>query len=152
MKDISRDEMVALLKKVEDGVLGLSDGTKPYCIPFGHVYVDDTVYLSFFPRGRKWEMIQKNPNVCFNVYRWNEDHTEWSSVVIDGVLEPVTDMTEIESVVKALIVKMGLDPETYLEKRMQYYRDNADNPKGLKVFKIISSSMGGKTMPTMLGH
>ncbi len=67
------------------------------------------------------------------------------------MIEPVNEIPEIESVVSALIVKMGLEPESYLEKRMKYYTDNLDNPKGLKVFKINVSSMGGKTMPTMMG-
>ena len=151
MKDISKQEMLELLQKEPDGVISLSDGDSPYCIPFGYVIVGETVYLSLFPKGRKWEIIQKNPRVCFNVYNWNEDHTVWSSVVVDGVMSPVTEIAEIESVVKALIVKMGLDPETYLEKRMKYYQDNLDNPKALKVYKIDSSTMGGKTMNTMLG-
>ena len=72
--------------------------------------------------------------------------------MIDGVLEPVTEIEEIGFVVKSLIVKMGLDPETYLEKRMKYYRDNLKNPRALKVYKIDSSTMGGKTMNTMLGN
>lgn len=152
MKDISKEDMIQLLQTQEDGVMSLSDGDMPYCIPFGHVLVNDMVYLSLFPRGRKWEIIQKNPKVCFNVYSWNEDHTEWSSVVVDGVMASVTDINEIESVVKALIVKMGMDPEAYLEKRMTYYRDNLDNPKALKIYRINSSSMGGKTMPTMMGE
>jgi nitroimidazol reductase NimA-like FMN-containing flavoprotein (pyridoxamine 5'-phosphate oxidase superfamily) len=152
MKDISKEDMIQLLQTQEDGVMSLSDGDTPYCIPFGHVLVNDTVYLSLFPRGRKWEIIQKNPKVCFNVYSWNDDHTEWSSVVVDGVMESVTDINEIESVVKELIVKMGMDPEAYLEKRMTYYRDNLDNPKALKIYRINSSSMGGKTMPTMMGE
>jgi nitroimidazol reductase NimA-like FMN-containing flavoprotein (pyridoxamine 5'-phosphate oxidase superfamily) len=151
MKDLSKDEMIQLLQTQEDGVISISDGDTPYCIPFGHVLVNDTVYISLFPKGRKWEIIQKNPKVCFNVYSWNDDHTEWSSVVVDGVLEQVNEIPEIESVVSALIVKMGLEPESYLEKRMKYYTDNLDNPKGLKVFRINSSSIGGKTMPTMMG-
>ncbi len=151
MKDISKDEMISLLKKEEDGVIAFTDGTSPYCIPFGHVLVNEIVYLSLFPKGRKWDLVQNNPKVCFNVYSWNDDHTEWTSVVVDGVIEPVNEIPEIESVVKSLIIKMGLEPESYLEKRMKYYTDNLDNPKGLKVFKIKTSSMGGKTMPTMMG-
>ena len=151
MKDISKQEMLNLLQKEPDGVMALSDGNSPYCIPFGHVIVGETVYLSLFPKGRKWKIIQKNPRVCFNVYHWNEDHTVWSSVVVDGVLEPVTEISEIESVVKALIIKMGLAPESYLEKRMRYYQGNLDNPKALKIYRIGSGTMGGKTMSTMFG-
>jgi hypothetical protein len=64
---------------------------------------------------------------------------------------PVTDLAEIESVVKGTIEKMGLDPEAYLAKRMEYYKKNLDNPEALKLFKIETASMGGKTMQTMLG-
>ena len=151
MKDISKEEMIQILQKQEDGVIAITDGNRPYCIPFGYVLVNDTVYLSLFPKGRKWEVIQKNPKVCFNVYCWNDDHTEWSSVVVDGVLEPVTEIVEIESVVKALIVKMNLDPESYLEKRMKYYLDNLDKPQSLKIYRINADSIGGKTMSTMIG-
>ena len=151
MKDISREEMIDVLKTEPDGVLSLSDGTTPYGIPFGHVYVNDMVYLSLFPKGRKWEYLNKNWKVCFSVYRWNEDHTEWVSVVVDGVLEPVTDVAEIEQVVKALIIKMDLDPDSYVEKRMEYYRKNLDNPNSLKIFRIRESAMGGRTMHTMMG-
>jgi len=151
MKDISKEEMIALLQKAEDGVLAFSDGDKPYCIPMGHVYVDGEISFSIFPKGKKWEICQKNKNVCFNVYAWNDDHTEWSSVVVDGEMVAVTDITEIEAVVKGVIIKMGLEPGSYLEKRMEYYKKNMDNPAGLKVFKIKARSMGGKTMPTMIG-
>ena len=151
MKDISKEEMIKLLNKAEDGVLALSDGLTPYCIPIGYVCVNNKLCFSIFPKGRKWEYIQKSRKVCFNVYGWNDEHTQWSSVVIDGEMVPVTDLAEIESVVKGTIEKMGLDPEAYLAKRMEYYEKNVDNPESLKLFKIETESMGGKTMQTMLG-
>ena len=151
MKDLSKEEMITLLNKAEDGVLALSDESAPYCIPIGYVCVNDKVCFSIFPKGRKWNCFQKNRKVCFNVYAWNDDHTQWSSVVIDGEMVPVTDLAEIESVVKGTIEKMGLDPEAYLGKRMEYYKKNLDNPEALKLFKIETAVMGGKTMQTMLG-
>jgi len=151
MKDLSKEEMTKLLNKAEDGVLALSDGLNPYCIPIGYVCVDNKLCFSIFPKGRKWDYIQKNRKVCFNVYGWNDEHTQWSSVVIDGEMVSVTDLAEIESIVKGTIEKMGLDPEEYLAKRMEYYKKNIDNPEALKLFKIETASMGGKTMQTMLG-
>jgi len=151
MKDLSKEEMITLLNKAEDGVLALSDESTPYCIPIGYVCVNDKVCFSIFPKGRKWGCFQKNRKVCFNVYGWNDDHTQWSSVVIDGEMVSVTDLAEIESVVKGTIEKMGLDPEAYLAKRMEYYKKNIDNPEALKLFKIETASMGGKTMQTTLG-
>lgn len=151
MKDLTREEMEHLLKTVGDGVLALSGDDGPYCIPFGFVYVRGTVYLSLFPRGRKWEIYQKNKRVCFNIFSWNDGHTEWSSVVVEGELVPVRDLKEIETVVRANMEKMDLDPETYLEKRMTMYSKTMDNPSALKILKIVSSHMGGKKMKTLIG-
>jgi hypothetical protein len=152
MKDLQRDEIIGVLMKTPDGVLALSDGAQPYCIPFGFVYVRDEVYFTMFATGRKWEVLQKNPKACFNVYCWNDDHTEWRSVVIDGDIEQVHDLEAIEAVVKANIEKMGLDPVEYLPKRMEYYKKNLDNPKALKTFRIKTEAMGGRKMNTLLGH
>lgn len=151
MKDLSKEEMLALLNKVEDGVVAFSDGKTPYCIPVGYVYVNDTVCFSLFPKGRKWNYFQKNQKICFNIYGWNDDHTEWSSVVIDGEMIPVTDLSEIGTIVKGTIEKMGLDPQSYLEKRMEYYKKTMDSPDGLKLFKICTEVMGGKTMQITIG-
>ena len=151
MKDLTKEEKEHLLKTVGDGVLALSQDDTPYCIPFGFVYVGGVVYLSLFPMGRKWGILQKNNKVCFTIFNWNEDHTEWSSVVIDGRIVPVNDLAEIESVVKANMEKMGLDPTTYLEKRMTMYKKTIDNPSALKIFKIESSQIGGKKMKTLIG-
>ena len=150
MKDLSHPEMEHILKTVKDGVLALTNGATPYCLPFGFVFIDGAIFISFFPKGRKWDYIQKNNCVCFNVFHWNEDRTEWASVVIDGVMEQVTDLKTIEAVVIANTKKMGLDPEEYVQKRMDYYKSAIDNPKGLKIFRIKVQAMGGKKMQAQL--
>jgi nitroimidazol reductase NimA-like FMN-containing flavoprotein (pyridoxamine 5'-phosphate oxidase superfamily) len=152
MKELSREEMERLLNTVGDGVLALSGGDIPYCLPFGFVYTGGKLYLSMFPKGRKWEVFQKNNQVCFTVFTWNEDHTEWSSVVIDGKMLQVKDLKEIESVVKTNIEKVGLDPAGYLEKRMAMYQKSMDNPSALKIFRIEIECMGGKKMKTLMGN
>ena len=48
MKDLSREEMENLLTTVGDGVLALSSGDVPYCLPFGFVYTGGSLYLSMF--------------------------------------------------------------------------------------------------------
>ena len=151
MQDISREEINRVLETAPDGMLGLCDNGRPYCIPLGFVWTNDTLYFSLFPTGRKWGCLQNNREVCFSVYIWNEDHTRWSSVIIEGEFAPVDDLSEIELVIRANIVKMGLQPEAYLAKRMDYYRANMDNPKGLKNFKIKASSMQGRSMATQIG-
>ena len=151
MKELSREEMEKLLNTVGDGVLSLSNEDIPYCIPFGFVYTGEKLYLSMFPKGRKWEILKKNNKVCFTAFKWNDDHTEWSSVVVDGKIEQVKELKEIEKVVKANIKKMGLDPESYLEKRMAIYQKSMDNPSALKIFKVEIERMGGRKMAMLIG-
>ena len=151
MKDLTNEEITSVLTTVKDGVVAFANGVHPYCIPFGFAYINGAVYISLFPRGRKWDYFQKNHLVCFNAFCWNKEHTEWYSVVIDGELEQVTDEASIEAVVRANIEKSGLDPAEYLAKRMEYYRSSRDNPKALKIFKIKPISISGRKMHTLIG-
>lgn len=150
MQAMSHDDIIDVLQTTPDGVLALSDGAQPYCIPFGFVCVRGEVCLSMFATGRKWEIVQTNPNVCFNVYCWNADRTRWRSVVVEGEIEQVRDLDAIKAVVTANIEKMGLDPVAYLAKRMAYYKKNSDNPKALKTFRIKARAMTGRTMHRLL--
>ena len=151
MKNLTKQEIVALLRNLQDGVIALSDGSRPYCIPVGYIYINDTVYFSILPTGRKWGCFQNSPWICFNIFSWNASRTEWSSVIIDGEMRQVTDLEEIESVVRGNIAKMGLDPTAYLKKRMDYYRRTIDSPKGVKIFKILAAETGGKRMRSTMG-
>jgi hypothetical protein len=47
--------------------------------------------------------------------------------------------------------KVGLDPATYLDKRMAMYRKTIDNPAALKIFRIETERVGGKKMKTLIG-
>lgn len=151
MKDLSKEEITDLLNSTGDGVLSLSADNKPYGIPFGFIYAEGNVYLSMFPMGRKWEIISNNESACFTVFRWNDDHSEWSSVVIDGKMKVVNDLSEIKLVVRENIKKVGLESEGYLEKRMEMYKKNLDNPKSLKILRIDTESVAGKKMKTLIG-
>jgi len=150
MKKLTKEEMAGVMNKVRDGVLALSDGSTPYCIPFGFVYINDVVYLSMFPTGRKWEYFQKNPKVCFNVFCWTDDMTEWSSVVVDGTMEQVNDMETIEAVIRANMKKLGIDGEEYIQKRLGMYKKTMDSPKALKIFTIRAHDMQGRSMPMLI--
>ncbi|MFC1670643.1 pyridoxamine 5'-phosphate oxidase family protein [Spirochaetota bacterium] len=144
MRELSKEEIDHVLTNVREGILALSDGKQPYCIPLAFIYVNDTVYISFFPKGRKWEVFQKNNLVCFNAFGWNSDGTGWISVIIDGEMTVVKDLGEIEDMVRGNIEKMGYNSDTYLQKRMEYYSRTIDKPEALKILKINISKIGGR--------
>ena len=145
MKDLTKQEMIALLTETTEGVLAVTNGKVPYCIPIGHVCVEDTVFFSIFPKGRKWDYIQKIPQVCFTVFDWFDNKTRWASVVVDGEMEQVHDMESIATVVRSNMEKQGLNPDEYMEKRLDYYKRTADSANAVKIFKIKTTDMQGKT-------
>jgi len=153
MQDLDLDEIINLLQTEREGFLAMCDDGQPYCLPFGYVFIDDNVFISLFPKGRKWLYLQKNSQVSFSVFAWNDDRTKWSSVVIDGELTMVEDLEDIRHVVEANMLKMNLDAEeTYVEKRMRYYKEALKNPNGLRIMKLNAKHMGGKTMAAMAGN
>jgi nitroimidazol reductase NimA-like FMN-containing flavoprotein (pyridoxamine 5'-phosphate oxidase superfamily) len=144
--------MITLLQHGREGVLAMCDDGRPYCLPFGYVLIDETVYISLLPQGRKWASLQKNPKVCFTVFSWNDDHSEWASVAVEGTLELVNDLDIIRRVVQTNAAKLNIEPiEEYVQKRMHYYEKNQNNPGGVKTTRIITENMGGKTNPVMAG-
>lgn len=152
MQNLKRDQMISLLETVREGFLGMCDEGRPYCLPFGFVFVDGSVYISLFPKGRKWRCLQKNPRVCFSVFAWNAEGTQWSSVVVEGEMVEVTDLELIRPVVQANMLKMGFNPSGgYLEKRMSFYEQALAKPDGLRIMQIRVAHMGGKTMATVTG-
>ena len=153
MQDLDRDTMISLLQTEREGFLALCDEGQPYCLPFGYVFINDSVYISLFPKGRKWLYLQKNPRVSFSVFAWDNDRTKWASVVIDGVLTIVEDLKTIRRVVETNMLKMNLTAtEVYVEKRMRYYEEALKNPNGLRIMKLSANHMGGKTMAAMAGN
>jgi len=153
MQDLDRDKMINLLQAEREGFLAMCDEGQPYCLPFGYVFIDDSVFISLFPKGRKWLCLQKNAHVSFSVFAWDENRTKWSSVVIDGELKMVEDLAGIRRVVEANMLKMVLDEgEAYIEKRMHYYEEALKNPNGLRIMKLCAEHMGGRTMAAMAGN
>ena len=45
--------------------LGLSDGNIPYIVPLCFGYQDRAIYVHGSSEGKKTDIIQRNPNVCF---------------------------------------------------------------------------------------
>ncbi len=152
MQNLNRNEMITLLKTVREGFLAMSDDGRPYCLPFGFVFFDNSVYISMFPKGRKWRCLQKEPRVCFSVFAWNEQGTCWSSVVVEGEIAEISDLEPIKNVVQANMLKMGFDPAGgYLERRMRFYEQALAKPDGLRIMQIRVAHMGGKTMAAVAG-
>lgn len=63
------DEIIKILDKSKVAHIGMIDGDEPYVVPMNYGYVMDgeklTVYLHGAKRGRKLDVMRKNPKVFF---------------------------------------------------------------------------------------
>jgi len=57
----------AIIKKALICRLGLSDGENPYIVPLSFGYKDKTLYFHSAAKGKKIDIIRKNPRVCFEI-------------------------------------------------------------------------------------
>ena len=93
-------EMEELLKKAEVGRLVLSDRTKPYAVPINFLYEDKKIIFHCSLKGKKMDIISKNPNCCFEIDQFMGEvsyhydtlcHLDYDSVLAFGEAHIETD-------------------------------------------------------------
>lgn len=88
--DVSEAEL--LLERVNYGHLGCSDANTPYVIPVHYVFKRPNIYL-FTTKGKKVEIIERNPNVCLQAEEV-QSNLAWQSVLVNGTAKLVDDPKE----------------------------------------------------------
>lgn len=83
MEELTRPEMIAMLKRELVGHLGINDGSEPYVTPISFVHSGDALYLRTGP-GRRLSALLANPLACVEVSRYTGDDGSWESVVLWG--------------------------------------------------------------------
>ncbi len=94
VKEMSRDEMFALLLRGGYGHLGCSRDNHPYVVPMHYAF--ESEYLYFFTTdGTKTEFMAANREVCFQVEEVTNAQC-WRSVMLIGRAERINANEEIE--------------------------------------------------------
>lgn len=70
-----------------------ADG-RPYVIPLPFLWHGGAVYLRLPMKGRKGEILGRNPLVCFEVDWFSDSLDDYGSVLVEGRIEPVEDLSE----------------------------------------------------------
>ncbi|MFC2129485.1 pyridoxamine 5'-phosphate oxidase family protein [Bacteroidota bacterium] len=93
-----------ILQESEICRLAMMDGDRPYILPFNYGYHDHCIYIHCAPKGKKIDLLQKNPEVCFEIEHSAElieaeKACKWSelyrSVIGYGKVEIITDFEQI---------------------------------------------------------
>lgn len=83
--------------------LAMMDGDRPYILPFNYGYREHCIYIHCAPEGKKIDLLQKNPEVCFEIEHTaelieDEKACKWSelyrSVIGYGKVEIITDFEQ----------------------------------------------------------
>jgi nitroimidazol reductase NimA-like FMN-containing flavoprotein (pyridoxamine 5'-phosphate oxidase superfamily) len=123
--------------------IGLADGSEPYIIPVCFCYVPGIIYLHSSLSGKKIDMMEKNPKICFEVDQCdmiiqNEDPCAWGmryrSVIGFGKASLIADNNEKKQGLICIMSRYG--------GRVHEFSD--DEVRSVCVIRIDIDSMTGK--------
>ena len=150
----SKEKIVEFLKKERIGRIATIDKNGyTFVAPMNFVYHNDAIYVHGFPRGEKYENIQRNPKCGFEVDRelaflpsyFFEPPTDASltdtlyiSVVIKGIAETVIDNQEKSDALNALMEK------SQTEGGYEKLKPDMPSIRGVRLTKIIPETITGK--------
>jgi len=115
-KELTKEEMVHLLKKAKYGRLALSFENEPYAVPISHVYDGERLWFHIAGEGKKTTYLQANPQACFQVDEWVE--SGWGSVICYGKVTLSKDIAVRKQFVK---LATGQEPTDEQVQQMDMY-------------------------------
>ncbi|AEJ18797.1 pyridoxamine 5'-phosphate oxidase family protein [Gracilinema caldarium] len=121
-------EIYHILDKSDVLHLGLWDGHEVYVVPLNYVRIGDALYFHSAQEGRKVDVLNRNPRICFEVTgahhidpgsRGADCTTHYESVIGWGTVNFVTDYDKKYEVLCALNRKFGSPSDKLPEQVVQ---------------------------------
>jgi len=142
-KNMSSREIDQFLTCGRVGRLGLilPEG-EPYIIPVGYGYSEGKIFFHTCSEGLKMEILQANPNVCFEVDESISDCSLAKSVVIFGRAEIIADKKEMIPYLEKLITKYRV-PVTFGEYMRKGNRDVQEELEQVRICLITPQKVTG---------
>jgi uncharacterized protein len=138
------------------GYLGLTHAEQPYVVPLNYVWWEGNIYFHGADVGRKVDMMEANPRVCFTV---SEEYgtianpvpaktdTAYMSVMAFGTVGCMADLSEARAALQNLLDKYvpGYFDRPLLRGHVKNYRSGLGN--GVSVFRISVHDLTAKENP-----
>lgn len=138
IEEMGNSEIEALLEKTGYGHLACARNNEPYVVPIHYAYLKPYVYI-YTTLGKKAEMINENPRVCLQIEEV-ADNKHWHSVVIYGAAERLTDETEREIALNAIVeTNPTLTPAVSIRWMDNWVRENIE-----VIYRITPTEMTGR--------
>jgi nitroimidazol reductase NimA-like FMN-containing flavoprotein (pyridoxamine 5'-phosphate oxidase superfamily) len=144
---MNKSEIEEILMKAKVGRLGMCLNDKPYLVPISFVYHNNKIYFHSANKGKKIDIMKKNPSICLQVDESNlvpnSDPCEFTfhyrSVIVFGTVRFLQDTKEKLVALRAMMNK--------------YDRHHTAKPlnllmaKNVVVGEISIQTITGKTNP-----
>ncbi len=150
----SKEKIIEFLNQERIGRIATIDKDGyPFVAPMNFIWYNDAIYIHGFPRGEKYENIERNSKCCFEADKElaflpsyffepqddaSQTDTLYISVVIKGIAQGITNNQEKANVLNALMKK------NQIEGRYKELTFDMSTIKGVRLTKIIPNSMTGK--------
>lgn len=158
-----KEKIERFLTEKRVGILGMSDHKgMPYSVPVNYVYHKGKIYFHGMGSGKKNDILEKNPAVCFNVFEEfgtvadsmpSKCDTAYFSVVIFGNAVLVEDMEEKTRALEQLLNKFlpGFFKNPLSVQFVEKYRSSLDN-RAVAVYRINPEELTAKENPVDMEH
>lgn len=142
IEEMEIDEIQKFISSENFAHLACSHNDVPYVVPINYALIDPYIYV-YTTEGKKSETMIANPNVCLQIERV-KSRTDWQSVIINALAQPVRDMDEREKAVAAILkVNPTLTPAISVHWMDDWVRENIET-----IFRLEPTSKSGrKTKP-----
>lgn len=147
-----REEINAIIRQCKTCYLAMSLNDIPYLLPMNYALDGDHIILHCEPKGRMWEMLHANPNVCVNWTLgedivWQDEHigcsyrVQSASVLAEGVAEFVTNYDEKYHALTLLM-------QNYSDRSFKF---NAPAVRNVGLFRVKINQISGKRFGVRVG-
>ena len=123
-----RESIEAIIKDATVCRLAMIDGEWPYIVPMNFGYKDNTLYFHCARKGRKADLIHKNPKVGFEIDEAIEitdgpNACDWSqtyrSIIGTGMASFIEDMDEKREAMDIVMAQYSDKEWDYLDKMLK---------------------------------
>jgi len=91
---MKKQEMWKLIRRQRLCRIAFKGAEYPYIAPFQYVVLNNILYFHFTDYGKKMKLIENDKHVCVEIEEYKEDLSEYSFIVLRGILEVVTDQQD----------------------------------------------------------
>ena len=142
LPELTTEEMLQLLTEERVGRLGLNDRPQPYVVPTDFTFLDGAIYIHTPASGRKARLARLDPDVCFEVDRFNPAVTDFRSVLVRGRIAEVSDPGE-----KAKVMRSMGEKAADFDFAAAHGRQRDGGSRHITIFRIDVREMTGVRSP-----